>query len=98
MRKLTLFLFLTVLFMGCEKQYSEEETQNLVQEYILTIVADMQDWQLGKMTETQFRDNTRNNLQKIENILDKSVISEAQKRIYKNAFEMYYGLLDGSLF
>lgn len=99
MKKCLFLLFIAFfVFTGCEKQYSEEETQNLVQEYLLTIVADMQDWQLGKMTETQFKDNIRDNLQKIEGVLEKSVVSEARKRIYKNTFEMYYGLLDGSLF
>ena len=100
MKKILLMLlaFLFLIFTNCEKQYSPEETQNLIQEYLLTIVADMQDWQLGKMTENQFKDNTRNNLNKIEDIIDKSTVSEAQKRIYKNAFEMYYKLLDDDFY
>jgi len=97
MRKLFVIIFLFTTFTGFGQQYSPEETANLLEEYMLTIVADMQDWQLGKISKTQFIDNTRSNLRKIENVIEKSDISEARKRILKNEFEMYFNLLDGLL-
>jgi len=95
MKKIALLIIVfSIIIIGCEKQYSPEETQNLLQEHLLTIVADFQDWQLQKITDRQFKEKTRTNLKKIENILDRSTASEAQKRIYRNTFEMYYNLLN----
>jgi hypothetical protein len=83
-----LFIFLLLIFTSSEKQYSSEETQNLLQEYLLMIVADMQDLQLNKITVTQFYENININLQKIDDVIRNSTFSEAEKRVIRNEIEI----------
>jgi len=83
-----LFIFLLLIFTSSQKQYSTEETQSLLREYLLTIVADMQDLQLNKINVDQFKESIKINLQKIEDVINKSTFSEAEKRIIRNQIEV----------